>query len=65
VVENMKNKSARPLREDVDENPCGISLNSLRARQPKVFMKSKNNKERPGSYIPEKSLRHFSGAAQT
>jgi len=37
----MKNKkAARPLREDVDENPCGISLNSLRARQPKVFIKT-------------------------
>ena len=30
----------RPLREDVDENPPGISLNSLRARQPKIFIKT-------------------------
>ena len=33
-------KDARPLREDVDENPFGISLNSPRARQPKVFIKT-------------------------
>ena len=30
----------RPLREDVDENPFGIPLNSPRARQPKVFIKT-------------------------
>jgi len=28
-------------------------------------MKNKNNKEYPGSYIPEKSLRHFSGEPRT
>jgi len=33
-------KNAMPLRKDVDENPLGISLNSLRARQPKVFIKT-------------------------
>ncbi|MFH1504174.1 MAG: hypothetical protein ABIH08_02125 [Candidatus Omnitrophota bacterium] len=38
-------KAARPLREDVDENLYEISLNSLRARQPKVFAKKKISDE--------------------
>ena len=40
-ISDMSAKSMhRPLREDVDENPFGISLNSLRARQPKIFIKT-------------------------
>lgn len=33
-------EGVRSLREDVDENPCGISLNAQRTRQPKVFIKT-------------------------